>query len=207
MSANERVGFSESEVKSVLTRLGDLLSESNEKVEIAVAGGIVALLYFKNRLSTKDIDAIFPQDPWQKEALKSCIQKVGSEFGFDEKFQTEWMNDDGACIGMKLEPEVTIFEHGGLKLSAGAFEELLALKISSYRNKNDANDAIALMNEVLPKYPDQEELFEKIYSLKQFGVNISKTVMRRRFELIKNAAVSPENPVATKEIDLDMSFG
>lgn len=206
MSTIYDMSFNENDVKNALCRLGEVLKENKESVEIAVAGGIVSLLYFKNRLSTRDIDAVFPDDPWQREALKKAIKKVGKELCLETGLDEVWMNDDISTIGIKEKSDLTIFQHEGIKLVSARFEELLSHKLGAYRNKQDINDAQALMSELMSDYSDNIEcLFEQVYKLKSFTDRISKEKMRMRFDLVLNSVIDPSNE-NDKCINYDLSF-
>jgi uncharacterized protein (DUF2164 family) len=206
MSTIYDMSFTEDDVKNALRRLGEVLKENKESVEIAVAGGVVSLLYFKNRLSTRDIDAVFPDDPWQREALKSAIKKVGKELSLETGLDETWMNDDIAAIGIKEKSKLTIFEHEGIKLVSAKFEELLSHKLGAYRNKNDISDAQALMSELMEEYSDNiEGLFEQVYKLKSFTDRISKDQMRMRFDLVLDSVINPSKE-NDKNIDYDLAF-
>ncbi len=54
-------------IEKALWRLGELLQEHKEHVELITAGGVISVLLFGNRQMTRDIDAIFP--PSQKKIL------------------------------------------------------------------------------------------------------------------------------------------
>lgn len=207
MSSIYDVSFNENDVKHALSRLGDILKDNKESIEVAVAGGIVSLLYFKNRVSTRDIDALFPEDPWEREALKDAIRKVGAELGLETGLDDTWMNDDISAIGIQEKSDVTVFQHGGLKLVSASFEELLSHKLGAYRNKQDISDAQEIMKELLPKYEDNiDGLFNYVYKVKSFTDRISKEQMRSRFDIVLDSVVNPSKDNDAK-INYDLSMG
>lgn len=205
-SPDYHYSFNEQQIRTALGRLGEILEEKNQNIELAVIGGAVALLYFSNRASTKDIDVIFPQNKYQREVLKKAIHQVGTEMGFQGNFAQNWMNNDVEGMGIHGKPSVTIFEQGGLKLSSTSFEEQLAIKLCAYRNKNDINDAKAYMKELVEKYADNPDaLFDQVYKLKTFGVSLKKSILRERFDLILESVKNP-SPESDKKIEYDLSF-
>ena len=198
--------FNEHQVRTALGRLGQILEEQNQSIEVAVAGGAVALLYFENRVSTRDIDVIFPENERQRELLKKAIHQVGKEMGFKGNLAQSWMNNDGEGIGLKGKPSITIFEEGGLKLSSTPFEEQLALKLCSYRNKNDISDAKEYMKELITGYQDNvDALFDQVYKLKMFGVAIKKSILRERFDLVLKAVTEPSID-NEKNLEYDLAY-
>lgn len=207
MSSIYDMSFDENQVKHALSRLGDILKDNKESIEVAVAGGIVSLLYFKNRVSTRDVDALFPDDPWEREALKDAIRKVGKELGLETGLDSTWMNDDMAAMGSQEKSKLTLFEHGGLKLVSSAFESQLSMKLCAYRNKQDLDDAKLIIKELMPDYKDNlDGLFNKVYKLKPFSVRISEDKMRSRFDLIVNSVLNPSGEIDRK-LDEDLVFG
>lgn len=201
------MSFTEDDVKKALKKLGEVLKSDNESVEVAVAGGVVSLLYFKNRLSTRDIDAVFPDDPWEREALKSAIKKVGKQLGLETGLDDTWMNDDISAVGIKEKSDITVFEHGGLKLVSASFEEMLSHKLGAYRNKQDVSDAKAIMGELLSNYKGNiDGLFNQVYKLKSFTDRVSEDQMRSRFDLVLDSVMNPSKENDTK-IDYDLSMG
>ena len=65
MDYNDESGtLSKMVIEKALWRLGELLQEHKEYVELVTAGGVISVLLFGSRQMTRDIDAIFP--PSQK---------------------------------------------------------------------------------------------------------------------------------------------
>ena len=64
---NKKGTLSKKAIEKALWRLGELLKEQQECVELVTAGGVISVLLFGNRQMTRDIDAIFP--PSEKKIL------------------------------------------------------------------------------------------------------------------------------------------
>lgn len=92
-----------------LKRLGDLLQKENKRLELTCCGGIISLMYFHSRAMTQDVDAIFPENPANKQLLIKLIKQVGEEMGLAADEKSLWFNDSVSFSVWKPRPMLLFF--------------------------------------------------------------------------------------------------
>jgi hypothetical protein len=165
-----------------LMRLGDLLQKENKSLELVCCGGIVSLMYFRSRMMTQDIDAIFPANPLNKKLLIKLIKQVGQEMKLSVNEKSLWFNDSVSFFGLKTKSDVVIFQHPFLILKAASWEEMLAHKVHASRHDKDIQDAVLLLKEI--KNKDREIIYEDVKKYSPFAPHVPEPLLRRRFENI-----------------------
>ncbi len=168
--------ISKHKIDRALKRLGELLEQRNKKFDLTVGGGVISLFYFRSRQMTKDVDAVFPDSPADRELLKDLINQVASEL----KLPDEWLNDSISFFGLETESDVIIFRHSHLRLRAAKWEELLAHKIHAFRRKEDINDARLILSEI--RGFSKEKLFEELKKYEPISPHVPSDIFRKRFE-------------------------
>ncbi len=143
---SENGSLSKIAIEKALWRLGDLLQEHKERVELVTAGGVISVLLFGNRQMTRDIDAIFP--PSQKKILTMLIEQVSSEQNLPSG-KHAWLNDGVSFFGLQTKSNNVIFRHNHLVLYAASWYELLGMKLSgAWRRDADFDDAIQILRKI-----------------------------------------------------------
>ena len=110
-----------------LSRLGELCTEKNSRVEIAIYGGTVMMLAYDCREATKDIDAIFHPP----EVVEPFIKQVAREQNLPE----DWMNRGVESFVARREERIpfTQLQIPGLAITRPSAKYLLAMKCRAGR--------------------------------------------------------------------------
>lgn len=138
------------EIKEALERLGQLAQEKDLRVELLIIGGAAMALAYQTRLSTRDVDAIALAP--DTATVRQLADVVATERGWE----TDWLNDGakGYLVGVSDGP--IIFQAAGIVARRPAVTQLLALKLSAWRDEVDIGDARRLLQELdLNQTPEQ----------------------------------------------------
>jgi len=125
-----------------LAALGKTLP-SGTSVRLVLAGGAALVVLYDARSSTKDVDA-FLLDPSGGEVLRRAATQVGLELGLPD----DWLNDGvkGYVHGLALGD--VVLERPGITVQALAPAQLLAMKLSAWRDDVDIDDARLLLSKL-----------------------------------------------------------
>ena len=175
-------------IKKALIKLGDKLKEKNIKIDLVVAGGIISVLYFKKRESTKDIDAIFPNNPDKLKILKELIDEVSEEQNLEKGV---WLNDSISFFGLETKSKLKIFNHSNLVLYSAKWEELLGMKLSgAWRSDKDKDDALETLKRIKGK--SKEEILKLAIKYKNAAPVIADKEISERFNYTWKKAYEEE---------------
>ncbi|TAH49198.1 MAG: hypothetical protein EYC68_18900 [Chloroflexota bacterium] len=135
--------LSRTEIESALRRLGELAKQEQEQIQLVVVGGAVMLLVYQARLTTRDVDAVI-LSPRSTATVRKWVKQVAHELDLPE----EWLNDGakGYLIGLSQGP--TVFSAPGIEARAPSLAQLLAMKLSAWRDETDIDDARRLLQEI-----------------------------------------------------------
>lgn len=135
--------FTRNEIEEGLKRLGELAQAKGLQVQLTLVGGAVMVLRFNARPSTRDIDAVILQ-PREARLVRELARQVADEFEWAE----DWLNDGakGYLVGISDGP--IVFEAPGIEARAPSMEQMLAMKLSAWRDDIDISDARRLLQEV-----------------------------------------------------------
>ncbi len=102
------------------------------------------MLVYAARDSTKDVDAIVLQ-PASAEPIRAAARRVAAEQGLPE----DWLNDGakGYLHGLSAGP--VLLEAASLIVRAPSAEQLLAMKLSAWRDDLDIDDARLLLSKLV----------------------------------------------------------
>ena len=172
--------LSKNAIEKALWRLGELLQEHNEHVELVTAGGVISVLLFGTREMTRDIDAIFP--PSQKKCLTQLIEQVSNEQNLPSG-EHAWLNDGISFFGFQTKSNNVIFRHSHLVLYTASWYELLGMKLSgAWRRDADFDDAIQILRKI-GKENKIETLKESI-KYRNFSPYVDDNTFTKRFNRI-----------------------
>jgi hypothetical protein len=149
------------DVIDALTRLGQLAQKQNETIELVLVGGSLMVLLFGTRESTRDVDVLILAPPDIKR-VRDMAKSVASERNWPD----DWLNDaaKGFMIGLSQGP--VVFSSPGIVVRRPAIEQLLAMKLSAWRDDVDIADARRLLQELPDAY---NEVWQKIVPYLQPG--------------------------------------
>jgi predicted nucleotidyltransferase len=148
--------FTRDEIEEGLKRLGELAQAKGLHIQLTLVGGAVMVLRFNARPSTKDIDAVILQ-PREARLVRELARRVADEFEWAE----DWLNDGakGYLVGISDGP--IVFQAPGIEARAPSMEQLLAMKLSAWRDDVDISDARRLLQEV-GQGITKDEVWEKL---------------------------------------------
>lgn len=131
------------EIIEALKRLGELAEQQVSPIELVLMGGAVMVLVYNTRVSTRDVDALI-LDPPEARTVRSLVKQVAHEYNLPE----DWLNDGakGYLVGLSEGP--IIFSAPGIVVKSPAVVQLLAMKLSAWRDDVDIEDARRLLQEL-----------------------------------------------------------
>lgn len=142
------------EILEALKRLGEAAEAQGEKIELVLLGGASMVLLFGERESTRDVDVVIlaPADPSR---LRATSQALGAEYGWPK----DWLNDaaKGYLVGLSDGP--IVFVSRGIEVRCPSMAQLLAMKLSAWRDELDITDARRLLQAFSGSY---EEIWQSV---------------------------------------------
>lgn len=135
--------FSSEEIQDGLKRLGELAQAQGFNIRLTLVGGAVMVLGYQARQSTRDVDAVIIA-PREARLVRTLAKQVAEERDWPE----DWLNDGakGYLVGISDGP--VLFSAPGIEARAPSLEQLLAMKLSAWRDDLDISDARRLLQEI-----------------------------------------------------------
>lgn len=129
-----------------LERLGQLASADGHTLRLIVVGGAAMVLGYNARQSTKDIDVLILPPP-AAHVVRDWARTIAREYGWQE----DWLNDGakGYLVGLSSGP--LLLDSPGIEVRQPSVEQLLAMKLSAWRDDVDIADAKRLLAELAPE--------------------------------------------------------
>jgi hypothetical protein len=146
------------DITAALERIGQLASERGLAVDLILVGGAAMVLAYQTRLSTRDVDVVIMAPRGAESQVRQLAKQVAAERDWPE----DWLNDaaKGYMVGLSL-GEVLIAVPG-LKAYAPSVAQLLAMKLSAWRDDLDVADARHLLQALAGDGRDHEALWKKV---------------------------------------------
>lgn len=132
--------LSSADIRKAFEALSEEFSSTSDRAEIVVVGGAALVLLFRARETTKDVDAVFLR-PTAAE-FRAAASRVAARLDLP----LDWLNDGakGYLVGVTI-GEV-LYESPHLIARAASLEQLLAMKLSAWRDAIDRDDARVLLS-------------------------------------------------------------
>jgi predicted nucleotidyltransferase len=126
-------------IVAALELISKELEDDENLHQLVIAGGAALVLLYGARESTKDVDVVLTD-----RVVRKAARQVANRLGLPE----DWLNDGakGYAHGMSL-GEV-VFQAGNLVVRTLAPPQLLAMKLSAWRDDLDIDDARLLMSKI-----------------------------------------------------------
>jgi Nucleotidyltransferase of unknown function (DUF6036) len=136
--------LSRSDILSAFEMLAQELDSTGatSKEEILVAGGAAVVVLYGTREATKDVDA-FAASSTDSSALRRAAKRVASALDLPEN----WLNDGAKGYLNGVLPGKVLLDRPSLLVRALAPQQLLAMKLSAWRDDMDIADAKVLLRE------------------------------------------------------------
>lgn len=114
------------------------------------------VLSFGVRQSTRDVDVVILAPP-EARTVRQLAAQVADEFDWP----LDWLNDGakGYLRGISAGP--VIFRAPGIEVRAPSMVQLLAMKLSAWRDEIDISDARRILQEIATNY-SRDELWQAI---------------------------------------------
>lgn len=130
-------------IESAMSRLGELALLEGVHVEFLIVGGAAMVLAFGARESTKDVD-FAPLGNTDLQVVRRLAQRVAQENGWRD----DWLNDGakGYLHGYSIGD--AIFESRGIRVYCPSIPQLLAMKLTAWRDDVDIADADLLLRRI-----------------------------------------------------------
>ena len=135
--------LSRDNIIAALERLGQLAVEEEFTIELIAIGGAVMVLAYNARLSTRDVDVMIVA-PHDAQRVRRLAVQVAAERGWPE----EWLNDAAKGYLVGVSAGATLLSAPGIQVCAPSVEQLLAMKLSAWRDDVDIADARRLLQEM-----------------------------------------------------------
>lgn len=127
--------------RRALGALAAALPNAGAPRELWVVGGAALVLLYDARETTKDVDA-FTLDAAGSAELRAAAASVAARLGLPE----DWLNDGAKGYLHGLAPGELLFSAPNLLVRAVAAPQLLAMKLSAWRDDLDVADARLLLS-------------------------------------------------------------
>lgn len=144
------------EITKALERLGQLAEAQGEKIELVLVGGALMVLAYEARPSTHDVDVVILA-PSEARIVWVFVETIAVERGWPK----DWLNDavKGYMIGLSSGP--VIFSAPGIEVRSPSVGQLLAMKLSAWRDDVDIADARRLLQE-FPPGSNREAVWQEV---------------------------------------------
>ncbi len=135
--------FSRQEIQEGLKRLGELALERGFHIQLTVVGGAAMVLGFDARQSTRDVDVIV-FEPEEVRLVRQLARLVAEERNWPE----DWLNDGAKGYLVGLSKGLQLLSAPGIDVQSPSIYQLLAMKLSAWRDDVDISDARRLLQEI-----------------------------------------------------------
>lgn len=129
--------------------------------ELFLVGGAALILLYGARASTQDVDAIVTR-PEQGATVLDAARRIAPTLGLHDR----WLSDTVGMYIRRCSDGSLVFDGTQLRVYAAAPEQLLAMKLSAWRDSIDIKDAKLLLS----KLPGElEEVWAQIGGFLETG--------------------------------------
>ena len=131
------------DILAALTRIGQLALERHTAVELLMVGGALMVIRYNAREATQDVDAAILA-PREAAVVRDISRVVAQERGWP----AEWLNDGAKGYLRGTTASTLVFSAPGIKVYSPPVAQLLAMKLSAWRDDVDIADAQRLLREL-----------------------------------------------------------
>jgi hypothetical protein len=144
------------DILAALHRLGQLAQEQGEHVELVLVGGAAMVLGFDARQATHDVDAAIL---WPREARK--VRQLATRVALERDWSEDWLNDAAKGYLVGLSEGGVVYTAPGIVVRLPSTIQLLAMKLSAWRDDVDISDARRLL-EALGQTQNAEQIWQAL---------------------------------------------
>jgi hypothetical protein len=148
--------FTKQDILSALQRLGQLAQAQGDAIELILVGGAAMVLGFEARQATHDVDAAIL---WPREARK--VRQLAVRVAFERDWPEDWLKDAAKGYLVGLSDGGVIYTAPGIEVRLPSTMQLLAMKLSAWRDDVDISDARRLL-EALGQTQNGEQIWQAL---------------------------------------------
>jgi hypothetical protein len=139
------------DIESLLRELAQRLNDAGLSVGIRIVGGAAIALMNSDRRATQDIDALL--------LPAEAVQAAAAEMAIEHDLRGDWINDAAKAFVpfVGLDEWREIYREGGVVVSVGSVEMLLAMKLRANRGRRDTDDIEFLLEQCAVTSLEQAE--------------------------------------------------
>jgi predicted nucleotidyltransferase len=132
------------EITQAFSRLGELAIAQGDSIELIAVGGAAMVLAFDARQSTHDVDVavVLPREA-------RIVRELAKRVALERDWPEDWLNDAAKGYLVGFSEGQILFAASGILVRAPALEQLLAMKLSAWRDDVDIADARRLLVEMM----------------------------------------------------------
>lgn len=131
------------DIVQAIETLAEELKPMGASQEIFVLGGAALVLLYNAREATRDVDMVAATVD-DLTALRAAAQRVSATLGLPE----DWLNDGAKGYLQGLSAGEVLFESSSLIVRTLSTQQLLAMKLSAWRDDVDIADARLLLSKL-----------------------------------------------------------
>lgn len=135
--------LSRDEIVGALERLGDLAQARGMSVELYVVGGAAMVMAYGAREATRDVDVVVLA-PREVALVRDIARIIATERAWPD----DWLNDGAKGYLVGLSQGEIVLTAPGIVVRRPSVEQLLAMKLSAWRDDVDIADARRLLEDV-----------------------------------------------------------
>ncbi len=147
--------FGLDELRQAWSALDRHLAARGSKLELFVVGGAALVAGYGARRTTRDVDAVVI--PPESAALARDLARVIAR---ELEWPADWLNDAAKAYVQHPLPGATLFEGRALVVRMPVTEQLLAMKLSAWRDDVDVADARLLLQRCVAS--TREDLWQRV---------------------------------------------
>jgi hypothetical protein len=142
------------EIVGALTKLGALAQERGHAVELLIVGGAAMVLLYNARPATRDVDVMILAPP-----QANLVRTLAKQVAVEHKLPNDWLNDGAKGFIVGVSEGETVFSAPGIVVRTPAVAQLLAMKLSAWRDDVDIADAQQLLQHIDGEH---NQIWEKV---------------------------------------------
>jgi hypothetical protein len=142
------------QILRALDALATELAAANQNCELFLVGGAALVLLYGTREATKDVDAFT-----SSAAMNQPLRAAAANVAMAQDLPPDWLNDAAKGFVHGLAPGAIVLDRPGLRARTLAPQQLLAMKLSAWRDDVDIDDARLLLDDLSGS---REELWMKL---------------------------------------------
>lgn len=148
--------LSANDIRTAFDALSSELAKAQEQAEFVVVGGAALVLLFGARQTTKDVDAYFVRP--EAALVRSAASRVAGSLELPD----DRLNDGAKACIVQLTEGPILYESESLLVKSPSTSQLLAMKLTAWRDEIDRDDARLLLSKLPGTFDEIQALIEPL---------------------------------------------